>query len=249
MGQTPDVAGRDTSASSSRQRGKRIWCVSSVRCSVASGRRAPPERDRRAHICQLEAPRTPEIRQLAREPHSAMPKRLGTSTRIRVVRQRIAGRRRRLPPPPLEPERGDPRRDPREAHAAAQIDGKLIEAVQRRHRRDERHTTHPLGRDRGNRERVRTARRPADHAEPLDLQRADEPLRPLAQRARTHRRTTPVERQQADAELRCDPVVRMPREPRVAAAVQIDDRRSTRITDVVDAQRETTSVARIPSAR
>ena len=39
-GQTPDVSGRDTSASSSRQRVKRIWCVSSVRCSVASGRRA-----------------------------------------------------------------------------------------------------------------------------------------------------------------------------------------------------------------
>jgi hypothetical protein len=41
----------------------------------------------------------------------------------------------------------------------------------------------------------------------------------------------------------------MPREPRVAAAVQIDDRPTGRVADVVDAQRETTSVACIPSAR
>jgi hypothetical protein len=41
----------------------------------------------------------------------------------------------------------------------------------------------------------------------------------------------------------------MPREPRVATAMQVDHGRAVRVTDVVEAQRVTTSVARIPSAR
>jgi hypothetical protein len=64
-----------------------------------------------------------------------------------------------------------------------------------------------------------------------------------------NRRTAPVDCEQANPELGRDAVVGMPREPRVAAAVQIDDRPPGRVADVVDAQRETTSVARIPSAR
>ena len=44
-------------------------------------------------------------------------------------------------------------------------------------------------------------------------------------------------------------VVGMAREARVAAAVQVDDGRPVRVADVVEAQRVTTSVARIPSAR
>ena len=53
----------------------------------------------------------------------------------------------------------------------------------------------------------------------------------------------------ANTEPGCDPVVGVPGEPRVAAAVQVDDRPAGRIADVVCAQRETTSVACIPSAR
>jgi hypothetical protein len=64
-----------------------------------------------------------------------------------------------------------------------------------------------------------------------------------------NRRTAPVDCQQTNPEDSRNAVVGMPREPRVAAAVQVDDRPPGRVADVVDPQRETTSVARIPSAR
>jgi hypothetical protein len=65
----------------------------------------------------------------------------------------------------------------------------------------------------------------------------------------THRRTAPVDCEQTNPEPGRDAVVGMPREPGVAAAVQVDDRPPGWVADVVDPQRETTSVARIPSAR
>ncbi len=97
---------------------------------------------------------------------------------------RVAGRRRRPSPPPLEPARREPRRDAREPHRARTSRASTETPDARRHRADERDTRDSLGRDRGERERMRAARRPADHAEPLDGSiAAERRLRPRAQRA------------------------------------------------------------------
>ena len=187
----------------SRQRLKRSWCVSvdeaqlafgSAPLEVAADRRrahgvalAPPERHRRAHVGELEAPRAAEVRELAREPQAAVAERLDAAARVRLVGQRVAGRRRRPPPPRARARARRPaaRRAraasplARRAAARATRSGGGIDA-------DERDARHALRRDRGERERVRAARRPADDAEPLDVERADGRLRPRAQRRAAH---------------------------------------------------------------
>ena len=194
----------------------------------------PPQRHRRTHVCELESPRPAEVGELPREPQAAVPERLDAAARVRLVARRVTGRRRRQPPPPLEPARRDPRRDPRYPHRRTHVALKLADEIDRRHRADERDARHALGRDRGERERVRPARRPADDAEPLHV----EALAVASAHARSDakRRAGPatVDGHQPYAERRGDRVVGMAREARVAAAVQVHDRRPVRVADVVD---------------
>ena len=264
-----DVSGRDTSARISRQRVKRIWCVSSIevqRRVAADGARRSRAIDG-GQTCRARPTRASpaRARRRARSPTAAR----GTPARARATARRRGTTRpgrartpRRVAGSPVggggclphrsSPRAATPRRDARDAHrrgarsagSSPTPSGGGIDA-------DERDPRHPLRRDRGDRERVRPAR-PTSRSRRTARRRAraTRPLRPRAQRARTHApgRTgrRPAGGRRASAAIA---VVGMPREPRVAAAVQVDDRRAARIADVVDAQRETTSVARIPSAR
>ena len=95
---------------------------------------------------------------------------------------------------------------------------------------------------------MRAAGRPADYPEPFRLDSAEQLLRPLAKRAAPRVRSAPIDREQPNAECCGDRVVRVARKARVAATVQIDDRRSGRVADVVDRYR-TLSVPRMPRIR
>jgi hypothetical protein len=142
----------------------------------------PPQRHRSLHVGELEPPRTAEVRELAREPQATVAERLDAAARIRRVARRIARRRRGHPPPPLEPARRDPRRDPRHAHHRPHVTLQLRDEIDGRHRADDGDPAHPLGRDGRQRERVRPARRPADDTEAVDVECARRHLRPRAQR-------------------------------------------------------------------
>jgi hypothetical protein len=134
----------------------------------------------------------------------------------------------------LERACGDARSDTRDAHDATNVPGKRVEAVGRRHRRHERHPAHPLRRHRRERKRVRAPGGPADRAEPLDVERRDEPLSPVTQRPKALHPAAAVDGEQTHAELGRDAIVGRPREARVTAAVQIDDGHAVRVADVVD---------------
>ena len=97
----------------------------------------------------------------------------------------------------------------------------------RRHRADERDARHALRRDCGERERVRAAGRPADDRRTgrRRARAAVDSAHARSDREAT-RRPAAVDREQTHAERRRDRVVGMTREPRVAAAVQVDDRRA-----------------------
>ena len=94
---------------------------------------------------------------------------------------------------------------------------------------------------------MRAARGPADDPEPLDVERRRGRLSPHAQRREALRRTAAVDGDETHAERRRNRIVRVTREPGIAAAVQVDDRRTARVADVVDPQRATTNVVRMPS--
>ena len=168
-------------------------------------RSAPPQRHRRAHVSEIEPPRAAEVRELPREPQGAVPEGLDAAARVRLVARRVAGRRRRQPPPPLEPARRDPRRDARYLHRRAHVALKLADEIDRRHRANERDAVHAVGRDRGERERVRAARRPADDAEPLDVERDSRSFPPtraaIAQRRAGPQRSTANSRTPRDAAI------------------------------------------------
>ena len=100
--------------------------------------RTPPQRDRRTNVGQREVPRPAEVGKLAREPQPARAERLRASARVRVVRQRVAGRRRRPPAPVLERASRDARREPRHAHQPLNVTRQRADLVRRRHRADER---------------------------------------------------------------------------------------------------------------
>lgn len=100
---------------------------------------------------------------------------------------------------------------------------------------------------------MRAARRPADHREPVDAEcvgELEQLVREPRERAPAYGRAAAVDREQSNAESRRDGVVRVARQARVAAAVEVHDGDARLVADVVDDQRRVTiSVARIPSAR
>ena len=238
---------------------------STSRSSASGSRAANVARDRRrAHAVVARPTRASPAR--ARRPARSPTAGRGTRARARATGRRRGTTRparahtpRRVAGSPVGgggslPHRSSPRAarrgaDARDAHQRAARRAAARDAVRRRHRADERDARHAFRRDRGERERVRAARRPADDREPLDVERGARAAPPTRAASRRMRGAAAVDREQAHAERRRDRVVRVTREPRVAAAVQVDDRRASRVADVVDRQRATTSVARMPSAR
>ena len=189
----------------SRQRLNRIWCVPGSRRSVAFGKRAlVVPRDRRARRpCRSRPTRASPARARRRG-------RSPTAGRGRRARGRATGRRagttRRGPRAYASSLDGSPvgggGRLPHASSARAATRGatrasRIARCTSRestatpdggRHRADRAHARDALRRDGRERERVRPARRPADHGEPLRLDRAQQLLGPRAQRAVPHRR-------------------------------------------------------------
>ena len=211
-------SGRAASARMSRQRLKRIWCVPGSSRSVASGSDAfVVAADRRAgRPCRPRPTRASpaRARPRARSPTagrgtassraSHSPPCRNDSTRPAGTQRPSSGspgRRRRPLAPRLERAGGDARRERRgrASHAARRAPARRRRSAAR-HRADERHARDPLGRDRGQRKRVRPARRPADDREPVRLDARQQRPRPTpgasraARPARTGRRRAAARR-------------------------------------------------------
>ena len=217
-------AWRAASARMSRQRAKSTWCVPSTTRSSASGSsraytiadrgradavvRTPPQCDRRTNLGQREVPRPAEVGELAREPQPPVAERLRASTRVRVVCQRVPGRRWRPPAPVLERASRDPRREPRHAHQPLNVTRQRADLVRRRHRADECDAADALRGDRRERERMRATGRPPDQPEAVRVEHRRGLLGPTAQRTATRGRAAAVERKQPHTEARRNRVVR-----------------------------------------
>ncbi len=240
--------------------------MSSVRCSVAFGRRCSYARairgghtvSRSPHqsvtgACTSASSKPQGRPRYASSRASHRPPSRNDSARPRAYASSVAGSPvggGRALAPLLEAARGDTRCDPRDLHDATHVGGQRSHAVRRRHRRDERNAAHALRSDGSYRERMRAAGRPTDHAEPLDVERRDETLRPLTQRPEAHRPAR-TDRPRADAH-RARPRCRRRDGARAASRRRRAGRRPAARSGSPTSstrQRETTSVARIPSAR
>src|SRR5262245_42940184 len=91
---------------------------------------------------------------------------------------------------------------------------------------------------------MRAACRPAYDSEALDRERRDHLLGTRAEGPAADGRAAPVDSEQPHAELRCDRVVRMTGQARVATAVHVDDGRAVGVADVVQPHLRRTSRTR-----